>query len=258
MSVPGLLGPADPAPVSVSRPDGASPFLIICDHAGRAIPAALGSLGLGQADLDRHIAWDIGAAGVSDLLGAALDATVIQQAYSRLVIDCNRAPGHPTSIAPMSEATSIPGNASVSAAEAAQREAEIFQPYHQLIAATLDQRRHAGRATIIIAVHSFTPIFHGVSRVWHAGVLYDRDPALSRALLSLLRDEPGLTVGENEPYQLSQTSDYSIPVHAERRGLAHTELEIRQDLIAREDGQADWAALLARLLPRAALVLAKA
>jgi predicted N-formylglutamate amidohydrolase len=247
-SFPGLLAPDEPAPASIDRPEGASPFLILCDHAGRRIPAALGTLGLSEADLARHIAWDIGAAAVSDRLGAALDAAVIKQAYSRLVIDCNRAPGHPTSIAPLSESTPIPGNQAVSQAEAAQREAEIFRPYHDLVAATLAERRRHQRPTVILAMHSFTPVYQGEARPWHVGVLYDRKPALSLALLAWLRAEPELVVGENEPYQLSQLSDYTVPVHAERNGLPCTELEIRQDLIEAPEGQEWWAALLARAL----------
>ena len=248
MSVPALLGPSDPAPATIDRPAGASPFLIVCDHAGRGIPAALGTLGLGAADLARHIAWDIGAAGVSDRLGAALDATVIKQTYSRLVMDCNRAPGHPTSIAPVSESTEIPGNQHVTAEEAARREAEIFRPYHELIAATVAARRARGQETVLVAMHSFTPVFHGQARPWHCGVLYDRDPVFSHAVLALLRAEAGLIVGDNEPYQLSQISDYTVPVHGERNGLACVELEIRQDLIAEPEGQAWWARLLTDVL----------
>jgi predicted N-formylglutamate amidohydrolase len=235
----------------IERPDGHSSFLILCDHAGRAIPASLGTLGLARADMDRHIAWDIGAAGVSDHLGAALEATVIKQAYSRLVIDCNRAPGHPTSIAPVSDGTDIPGNQAITGHDAAQREREIFRPYQDLIAATVAQRRAQGRNTVLVAVHSFTPVFQGVVRPWHAGVLYDRDRAFSPAVLALLRAEAGLVVGDNEPYQLSQISDYTVPVHGEQNGLACVELEIRQDLIAAANGQASWAALLTRLLPAA-------
>jgi predicted N-formylglutamate amidohydrolase len=248
MSISGLLAPGEPAPASIDRADGASPFLILCDHAGRRIPAALGTLGLEEADLSRHIAWDIGAAAVADRLGAALEATVIKQAYSRLVIDCNRAPGHPTSIAPVSESTPVPGNQHVTPAEAAKREAEIFRPYHDLIATTLAERRRLQRPSVIVAVHSFTPIYHGTTRPWHVGVLHDRAPSLSLALLMLLRAEPGLVVGDNEPYQLSQISDYTVPVHAERNGLTCTELELRQDLIEAPEGQEWWAALLARVL----------
>ncbi len=241
-----LLAPDEPAPAFVERASSDSPFVIVCDHAGRRIPRALGTLGLGEADLERHIAWDIGAAGVAARLAEALGATLIQQRYSRLVIDCNRAPGHPTSIATVSESTPIPGNAGLDMAERRLRELAIFRPYHTMIAETLDAR--GDLPTCLISMHSFTPVFHGVRRVWEAGVLFDRSPAFGRALAECLRRE-GLVVGENEPYRMTQTSDYTVPVHAERRGLDYAEIEIRQDLIAQAAGQKAWADRLARLLP---------
>jgi predicted N-formylglutamate amidohydrolase len=256
MSIVTLLRDDEPAPASIDRAEGASPFLIVCDHAGRRIPAALGTLGLGGAEQGRHIAWDIGAGGVSDGLGERLGAEVIKQAYSRLVIDCNRAPGHATSIAKVSEATVIPGNAAVTAGAARQREDEIFRPYHGLIAARIAARQAAGRRTVLVAVHSFTPVYHGVARPWHAGVLYDRDPVFSREVLRLLRTQAGLVVGENEPYRLSQDSDYTVPVHGEGNGLACVELEIRQDLIASAEGQRKWTEILAPVLEEALAVCA--
>ena len=245
-----LLVASDPAPVRLTMPGGPSQFLLVCDHAGRAVPARLGDMGVSPADWDRHIAWDIGAAGLCDLLAPLLGATCIAQAYSRLVIDCNRAPGHPTSIPPVSDGTCIRGNQGVSAQDIASRVAEIFTPYHEAIRGELDRRAQAGRQAVLIAVHSFTPVFGGVARPWQAGVLHNRDPRLGRALARLLTDD-GFLVGDNEPYQLSDASDYTVPVHAERRGLAYVELEIRQDLIALPDGQAAWAERLARLLPLA-------
>lgn len=245
-----LLGPNDPAPVAVFNPRGTSSFLIVCDHAGRHVPARLGDLGVSAADWDRHIAWDIGAAGVCEALCPLLDAACISQAFSRLVIDCNRRPGHPTSIAPRSDGTFIPGNHDLSEQDKAARVAEIFQPYQNAIAAELDRRQAAGLTSVLIAMHSFTPVYGGVARAWHAGMLYNRDPRLAHGLAALLR-EAGYHVGDNEPYQLSDDSDYTVPVHAEQRGIAYVEIEIRQDLIADSVGQAHWAALLAGLLPRA-------
>ena len=248
-----LLDADDPAPVRVAEAGvgGDSRFLLVCDHAGRRVPAALGDMGVAAADWDRHIAWDIGAAGVCAALGPTLGATCIAQVYSRLVIDCNRTPGHPTSIPPVSDGTAIPANVGLAGEAAAARVAEIFAPYHAAIGAELDRRAAAGVASVLVAMHSFTPVFRGVARPWQAGVLYNRDPGVSRALAVLLRAE-GFVVGDNEPYQLSDDSDYTVPVHAERRGLAYVELEIRQDLIATEAGQLAWAARLARLLPLAA------
>ena len=247
---PSLLAAGDPAPVRITPGDAASPFLLVCDHAGRRVPAALGDMGVAASDWDRHIAWDIGAAGVCAALAPALGATCITQAYSRLVIDCNRTPGHPTSIPPASDGTAIPANAGLAPAAAARRVAEIFSPYHDAIAAELDRRAAAGSASVLVAMHSFTPVFAGVARPWQAGVLHNRNPALSYALARLLAQE-GFLVGDNEPYWLSDESDYTVPVHAEGRGLAYVELEIRQDLIASAEGQRAWAARLARLLPLA-------
>jgi predicted N-formylglutamate amidohydrolase len=245
-----LLDANDPAPVEVLNPQGGSSFLILCDHAGRAIPRRLGDLGVPAADWDRHIAWDIGAAGVCKALAPLLDAVCISQAYSRLVIDCNRRPGHPTSIATISDGTPIPGNCDLGERQKAARAAEIFQPYQDAIAAELDRRAASGQPSVLIAMHSFTPVFSGVARPWQAGMLYNRDPRLAHALATLLR-EAGYNVGDNEPYQLSDDSDYTVPVHAERRGLPYVEIEIRQDLIAEAEGQRAWAGLLADLLPRA-------
>jgi predicted N-formylglutamate amidohydrolase len=246
-----LLAPDEPRPVELERADGTSPFVILCDHAGNRLPRALGNLGLADAELNRHIAWDIGASGVATRLGAWLDAVVVRQRYSRLAIDCNRAPDHADSIAERSEATTIPGNIGLDAAARAARRQAIFAPYHNAIAALLERREKAGRETIVVAQHSFTPVYHGVARPWHAGMLYNREPRLAHVLGDLLRVE-GFIVGDNEPYQLSPTSDYTIPVHAEGRGLAYVEIELRQDLIAGDGGQAEWAERLARLLPVAA------
>jgi predicted N-formylglutamate amidohydrolase len=241
-----LLEPDEPPAYRVERPDGKSPFFLTCDHAGDRVPRKLGSLGVSAADMKRHIAWDIGAAAVTVKLAAALDAFAILQTYSRLVIDCNRRPGVPTSIVRMSEATPIPGNEAVTVEQAALREQEIFRPYHDRIRTELDTRRH--RLTLLISVHSFTPTFHGTPRPWHAGVLYNRDPRLASELLGYLRAEPGLVIGDNEPYSVGDTTDYTIPEHGEKRGIPHVGIELRQDLISTETGQSEWAERLARAL----------
>jgi predicted N-formylglutamate amidohydrolase len=246
-----LLAPGEPPPVTVRNPGGASPFLIVADHAGNLVPRALGDLGVSEAERARHIGWDIGIAGVVRLLADALDATLVQQNYSRLVIDCNRAPGVPSSMPEVSELTPVPGNVGLTEADKTARVREIFRPYHDAIEAELDRRRKSGRPAALVAMHSFTPSFKGVARPWHAGVLYNRDPRFAHLVMALLKREAGLVLGDNEPYSVSDDTDYTVPVHGERRGLHHVAIEIRQDLIAQEKGQQDWAALLTRLLPLA-------
>ncbi|MBV9554957.1 MAG: N-formylglutamate amidohydrolase [Alphaproteobacteria bacterium] len=246
-----LLAGDEPPPVRVLRPAGASAFLFTADHAGRRIPRALGTLGLDQADLGRHIAWDIGIAGVAELLAEQLDATAVLQRYSRLVIDCNRAPDHATSIPTVSEATPVPGNARLSDLDRLLRRRAVFDPYHAAIAALLDRRAAAGRRTVLVALHSFTPVFKNVARMVQVGVLYHRDARLAAAMLGLLRAEGDLVVGDNEPYAITDTSDYTIPLHGEERGLPHVEIEIRQDLLGDVAAQASWAERLARLLSAA-------
>jgi predicted N-formylglutamate amidohydrolase len=249
-----LLGTGDPPPVRLLRPEGAADFLLTADHAGRAIPRHLGDLGLPEEERARHIAWDIGIAGVTERLAAALDATAVLQAYSRLVIDCNRRPEWPSAIPAVSETTAIPGNEGLTAAEREARRLAVFQPYHDRIADLIDRRAAAGRRTLLIAMHSFTPVFKGVARAVEVGVLYNagaRDLRLAQIMLDLLRAEGNLAVGDNQPYAITGNSDYTVPVHGEGRGLPHVEIEIRQDLIGDDAGQARWADRLAGLLPLA-------
>ena len=243
-----LLEANEPAAFRVERPQGRSPYFLTCDHAGARVPRKLGSLGVSAEDLGRHIAWDIGAADVAIKLAAALDAFAILQTYSRLVIDCNRRPGIPASIVRISESTRIPRNEIVTIEEAAAREQEIFRPYHDRISTELTARQAQARPTVLISVHSFTPRFHGKQRPWHAGVLYNRDARLAGELLRRLRAEPGLVIGDNEPYSVGDTTDYTIPEHGERRGLPHVGIELRQDLIGTEAGHIEWAERLARAL----------
>jgi predicted N-formylglutamate amidohydrolase len=246
-----LLAAHEPRPFRVLRPEGRSDFLLAADHAGRLIPRALGTLGLDETERDRHIAWDIGIGGVTELLSEMLDATAILQTYSRLVIDCNRAPEHPTSIPPISESTEIPGNARLGDAERTARRRAIFDPYHAVLAERIARRASTGRRTVLIAMHSFTPVFKNVVRMVQVGVLYHHETPLARIMLDLLRAEGDLVVGENEPYAITDTSDYTVPVHGERNGLDHVEIEIRQDLITEVKGQVAWAKRMTRLLTQA-------
>lgn len=241
------LGPGDVAPVYEHDVGGVSPFLLTCDHYGRLIPAELGDLGLPERELTRHIAWDVGIAGVADQLSTALGAHLIAQRYSRLVIDCNRPPDAASSIPPISEATPVPGNENLSGEAAESRRKLIFDPYHRRIGEIIDQRQARGLPTVLVSLHSFTPVYAGIARPWHIGTLYQHDSTLPPLLLQLLRAEADLVVGDNEPYAVSDATDYTIPVHGERRGLISTGIEIRQDLISDPAGETQWAARLARI-----------
>ena len=239
-SLIGLLGPDDPEPVLVENEGGASPFLLVGDHAGAAIPAALGDLGVSAADRARHIAIDIGVAALGRALAGRLDAPFIHQRYSRLVIDCNRDPARPDAMPAASDGTPIAANAALNDVARNARVAAIHTPYHQAIAAMLDARAAAGRETILIALHSFTPAMGGVARPWQVGVLHHQgDLRFARALLAVLHHDETLTVGDNQPYQMDQI-DYTVPRHAWPRGLRYAEIEVRQDLIADAAGVAEW------------------
>ncbi|KYG97865.1 N-formylglutamate amidohydrolase [Bradyrhizobium sp. DOA1] len=243
-----ILGEGDFAPVHEVNAAGRSPFLLISDHYGRVLPRALGDLGIAESELVRHIGWDIGIAGVAERLAKLLDAHLIAQRYSRLVIDCNRPPAAVSSIPVISEATAIRRNEGISTSEREARRREIFAPYHDRIDATISRRLRDERPTVLVSLHSFTPVYAGVARPWHIGALYNRDTVLPQLLLKHLRSESDLVVGDNEPYAVSDLTDYTIPVHGEARGLVNTGIEVRQDLIADQSGQQQWAERLARIL----------
>ncbi len=227
-----LLSHSDPSPVKKSGISSAgTPFLLIGDHAGSAIPAALGDLGLAPADRARHIALDIGVEELGPKLAERLGATFLRQVYSRLVIDCNRDPARPDAVPEVSDETRIPGNAALAGAARQSRVDEVFTPYHRAIAEELDARAEARRETILVALHSFTPLMNGFARPWEIGVLYhEGDTSFALAMLERLRQRPGLVVAPNEPYAMDGT-DYTVPHHAYPRALRYVEIEIRQDLI---------------------------
>lgn len=243
-----LLSANDPAPVQITNPGGPSPFLLIGDHAGNLIPESLGTLGLDEVDRTRHIAWDIGIAGLGMLLAEQLDAPFIRQAYSRLVIDCNRDPAAHDAMPEMSDRSLIPGNAGLAPEARAARVAAIQAPYQSAIAAELERRDAVGQQTIMVALHSFTPSINGKDRPWQIGLLYHAgDPSFARAMLAMLCARGDLTVGDNEPYAMDSI-DYTIPQHAYPRRRPYVEIEIRQDLLATAAQQAQWAALLKDVL----------
>jgi predicted N-formylglutamate amidohydrolase len=252
-----LLGAADVPPVFEENAAGRSPFLLTCDHYGRLIPRALGDLGVSASELTRHIAWDVGIAGVAEQLSKHLGAHLIAQRYSRLVIDCNRPPCVVSSIPVLSEATTVPGNEGLTPAATAARRQAIFEPYHRRIAEVIDRRLREGMPTVLVSLHSFTPLYAGFARPWHVGTLYHRDTRLPPLLLRLFRGEGDLVVGDNEPYAVSDETDYTIPIHGEARGLMNSGIEIRQDLIVDQSGQKQWADRLARIFSEVEATLIK-
>ncbi|MEE8334660.1 MAG: N-formylglutamate amidohydrolase [Alphaproteobacteria bacterium] len=243
-----LLGPSDPAPVTVVNPDGARVALLVCDHATNAVPAALQGLGLTERDLHHHIALDIGAAEVTRELARLLDAPAVLPGYSRLVVDCNRRLEHPSSIVALSDGVEIPGNRDLTEADRRVRIDECFWPYHRRIGAGLAGFAMRDIRPAIISVHGFTPVLNGTERPWHVGVLWDGDSRIAQPLLAALSARAGLVVGDNEPYSGRQRYGYTIEVHATETGLANVLVEIREDLVADADGQLRIASLLAETL----------
>ncbi|MGE0008047.1 MAG: N-formylglutamate amidohydrolase [Parvibaculaceae bacterium] len=247
----------DPPAVETVNPDGASPYVLLCEHASNHIPARYGRLGLDAKELQRHIAYDIGVALIARELSRRLDAPLVLSGYSRLLIDCNRPPGVPTSIPEISETTIIPGNAAIRPQERAFREQAFYWPFQKEVVRILDRRRAAGTPAIVFGVHSFTPVFKGFARPWHAGVLFRKARRFGHALIAALQ-EPGILVAANEPYRIRDDGDYTVPVHGEARGLDAALIEIRQDLIAEREGQTAWVERLAPALQISAAACARA
>lgn len=236
-----------PPVVQVLNETGASPVVLVCEHASAFIPSRYEGLGLSVTDLKRHIAWDIGAADVARRLSALLDAPLVLAGYSRLLIDLNRPPGSPASIPAISESTVIPGNLDLTDAERQHRTGTYFTPFQQRLTALLDERQLAGTVTAVIGIHSFTPVFKGFVRPWHGGILFRNARHLGMKLVAALGGEAA-NVAANEPYQISDGSDYTVPIHGEARGLDCVLVEVRQDLIADGAGAEHWALRLAAAL----------
>lgn len=243
-----LIGPGEPAPVRAVQPAGTAPVLLVCDHAANRIPESLDGLGLPAPELARHIAWDIGAALVTEHLARLLDAQALLTTYSRLVVDVNRTPDHPTLIAEESDGAQIPGNRGLSDAARRQRLEQLYRPYHDAVAQAVERFLAQSVRPVLLSIHSFTPVWDGFSRPWQLGVLWARDGRLAHRMLAALRAEPDLTVGDNEPYSALTGPNQTLDEHAEARGLASAALEIRQDLIETEAGAAAWAGRLAQIL----------
>jgi predicted N-formylglutamate amidohydrolase len=242
------LDPGDPAPFEHIRRDGTANVLLTCDHASNVVPRALGRLGLPSEELARHIGWDIGAAAVTRLLAASLDAPAILAGYSRLVIDCNRDPDDASSIPEESDGTAVPGNRGLSDEERALRRAAIFAPYHVAIDDWLATRAARGVVPAMLSIHSFTPAMRGFARPWHVGVLWDDDARIPVPLMAALKEDATLVVGDNEPYSAREPVGYTVCHHAVARGIPHVAIELRQDLVADDAGAARWAGILAAAL----------
>jgi predicted N-formylglutamate amidohydrolase len=245
-----LLGRDDPAPYVVLEEHGRAPALVVCDHASRAFPRAVRSLGLPELGIWQHIAWDIGAGELSRGLAHALDAPAVLAGYSRLVVDCNRSPDDPEAFRTESDGWAVPGNQHLSELDRRLRLASLFDPYHECIDAMLRGFRMRGVVPLFVAVHSFAPRLgqQGALRPWHVGVLWDSDEHNARRLLEALRAIDGLVVGDNEPYSGRHPANYTIDHHARAAGLPHVCLEVRQDLIDSPAGVERWVRLLARVL----------
>lgn len=237
-----LLHGGDVSPVEIVDGASQSPLVLVCEHAGRAIPAALGDLGVSPDDLQRHIAYDIGAEGLARKMAERLGAPLVLQRYSRLVIDCNRPVGSPGSVPEMSDGTVVPANLDLSAAERAARAREIFVPFHDAVTRLIAERKPRA----VFAIHSFTPVMQGVVRPWALGFLFRHDKATSAALAQTIgKAHPGLTIGLNEPYTIDDENDWFVPEHGERTGIPHSLIEVRNDLIADDAGMARISDILA-------------
>ncbi|AWN44186.1 N-formylglutamate amidohydrolase [Methylobacterium durans] len=239
--------PHPPHPVETVPGDPACGLLLVCDHASNFVPEDI-VLGVPEAEFGRHIAYDIGAAGVTRALARHLGAPAILTRFSRLIIDPNRGRADPTLVMRLSDGAVVPGNARIDEAGKAERVARFYEPFDRAIDAAVAAGEAAGAAPVLVTIHSFTPYWRGVARPWQVGILYDRDDRLSAPLIAGLKADPaGLTVGDNEPYGGGLPGD-TIDRHATARGLPNALVEIRQDLIAGEAGQAEWAERFAKLL----------
>jgi len=238
----------EPPAFELVNAEGRSRIVLVCDHASRRIPRRLGSLGLAPEDLERHVAWDIGAAAVARRLSSLLDAPLALPGYSRLVVDCNRPLHEADAFATQSEDVVIAGNLSLGEEDKAQRAETFFWPYHRALHDLVESRTAGEAVPLMVSVHSFTPVYHGVERPWHIGLHHRWDSRGAEHALTVLRADGNLTVGDNEPYPLALDEDYTVPVHAERRGMPYVLFEIRQDLIDTDGGADLWAERLGALL----------
>ncbi|MDT8427273.1 MAG: N-formylglutamate amidohydrolase [Pseudomonadales bacterium] len=241
-----LLTRDDPAACTVINAAGRPDLVLVCDHASYRVPRMLDNLGLTTAQLQDHIGWDAGAAELARCLSELLDAPLVLANYSRLLIDCNRAPDHPGSIMQTSDGVHIPGNLALTPEQRRERRIDLFEPYHQAIAALI-KAREPGKPTIV-AIHSFTPVLQGILRPWSIGICSGNDRRLSDPLLESLRKTLGTDVGDNQPYSIEQGVDYTLPYHAGKQDLPHVMLEMSRDQLCTDRHTQQWAQRLAQVL----------
>jgi predicted N-formylglutamate amidohydrolase len=238
---------AEPEPdaVELFNATGRASILVLCDHAGRHVPSRLAGLGISETQLARHIGWDIGAADTARHLATLLDAPLLLDHVSRLVIDPNRRPLDPTSIPEISDGCVVPGNTAIARRETERRIRSYFLPYHRAVARRLGAFRRRGIVPVLLAVHSFTPHFGGHDRPWQIGVVWRGDDRLAAPMLRALQARPGLIVGDNQPYSGFADFGFTVTFHAQRSRLPHLMLEIRQDEIDTKGKAERWAELIA-------------
>lgn len=245
-----LLYPDEPPPYEIVNPDGCGRIILVCDHASNRIPRRLGTLGVDPGDRQRHVAWDIGAAAVARGLSAMLDAPLALAGYSRLVIDCNR-PLHVDDLfTTRSEDVEVPGNVGLTDADRICRIDALFWPYQDAVHRLVESRLGGERPCVMVSVHSFTPVYFGQTRPWNIGVHYRCDDRLARLAIESLSADQNLSVGENDPYPVALDEDYTVPVHAEARGLPYVLFEIRQDQLMSKAGIAQWTQRLCDMLSK--------
>lgn len=245
-TLPRLISAGEPAPYRIENAKGASPFIVVCDHASNRIPASLGTMGLSKKDRQRHIAWDPGTDDIGRYLAKKLDATYVSSTWSRLVVDVNRGPDSPECIRAESDGTRIAVNETLGKAEKKQRIDEIFKPYHKALDKEIRRIARTRGRPVVLSIHSFTPEMGGQKRPWHIGVLWNKEEGIARKLIrNLRRNNPGMVVGANEPYSLRHKnySKNTIGTHAEDNGYPYVIVEFRQDLVSTKLKAATWAAL---------------
>lgn len=245
---------ASQAVFAVENGDAGGAILLVCEHASNHFPAGFGTLGLDAAAQRAHIAWDPGALGLARGLAQRLDATLVHACVSRLVYDLNRPPHAPGAVPEQSEVYAIPGNRGLSADDRLRRTRAVYLPFHEALHAVIAERCAIGRPPVIVTVHSFTPVYFGQRREVELGVIHDADPVFARAVLAEAQARTGLVCRMNEPYSAADGVTHTLRLQATPYGLAHVMLEIRNDLLADDDGIASVAD---RLAPALAAALAR-